>query len=179
MTRTDMSEEAVVKVRDVHKHFTRGNERIDVLKGVNLDIPTGDFLALMGPSGSGKTTLSQGILEGIHPGSKGRSPTYVLVEVYGEAPRVVHADLYRLASSAEVDGLALDDLADGDAVVLVEWAERAGDRLPEDRLDLELRYVEGQGRELRIRPRGARWNATAQEGHLDRDRWSHALYPGD
>ena len=44
-------------VRDVHKHFTRGSERIDVLKGVNLDIPQGDFLALMGPSGSGKTTL--------------------------------------------------------------------------------------------------------------------------
>jgi putative ABC transport system ATP-binding protein len=47
----------LVKIRDVHKHFTRGSERIDVLKGVNLEIPQGDFLALMGPSGSGKTTL--------------------------------------------------------------------------------------------------------------------------
>jgi len=48
---------SLVQVREVHKHFTRGSERIDVLKGVNLDIPQGDFLALMGPSGSGKTTL--------------------------------------------------------------------------------------------------------------------------
>jgi len=47
----------LVRVKDVHKHFTRGSERIDVLKGVNLEIPQGDFLALMGPSGSGKTTL--------------------------------------------------------------------------------------------------------------------------
>ena len=47
----------LVEIRNVHKHFTRGSERIDVLKGVNLDIPEGDFLALMGPSGSGKTTL--------------------------------------------------------------------------------------------------------------------------
>ena len=47
----------LVRVHGVHKHFTRGSERIDVLKGVNLTIPTGDFLALMGPSGSGKTTL--------------------------------------------------------------------------------------------------------------------------
>jgi putative ABC transport system ATP-binding protein len=47
----------LVTVRDVHKFFTRGSERIDVLKGVNLTVPEGDFLALMGPSGSGKTTL--------------------------------------------------------------------------------------------------------------------------
>src|ERR687894_2440552 len=48
---------ALVKINNVQKSFTRGSERIDVLQGVNLDIPDGDFLALMGPSGSGKTTL--------------------------------------------------------------------------------------------------------------------------
>ena len=48
---------ALVQINDVHKYYSRGNERIDVLKGVTLDIPQGDFLALMGPSGSGKTTL--------------------------------------------------------------------------------------------------------------------------
>jgi putative ABC transport system ATP-binding protein len=47
----------LVHINNVHKYFTRGSERIDVLQGVNLDIPEGDFLALMGPSGSGKTTL--------------------------------------------------------------------------------------------------------------------------
>jgi putative ABC transport system ATP-binding protein len=49
--------DALVRVSGVQKYYSRGGERIDVLKGVNLDIPQGDFLALMGPSGSGKTTL--------------------------------------------------------------------------------------------------------------------------
>jgi len=44
--------DAIVRVRDVHKYFQRGSERVDVLKGLTLDVPVGEFLALMGPSGS-------------------------------------------------------------------------------------------------------------------------------
>ena len=47
----------LVRITNVQKHLTRGNERIDVIKTVKLEIPTADFLTLMGPSGSGKTTL--------------------------------------------------------------------------------------------------------------------------
>ena len=49
--------DTLVKINELHKIYRRGNERIDVLAGVTLNIPSGDFLALMGPSGSGKTTL--------------------------------------------------------------------------------------------------------------------------
>jgi len=47
----------LVKIRGVHKVYFRGSERLDILNGIDLDVPKGDFLALMGPSGSGKTTL--------------------------------------------------------------------------------------------------------------------------
>ncbi|MBS0262586.1 MAG: ABC transporter ATP-binding protein [Planctomycetes bacterium] len=51
------ADDAIVRVKNVHKYFTRGAERVDVLQELSLDVPNGDFLALMGPSGSGKTTL--------------------------------------------------------------------------------------------------------------------------
>jgi putative ABC transport system ATP-binding protein len=73
-----MSErDAIVRVAGLHKVFHRGGERIDVLQGIDLEIPRGDFLALMGPSGSGKTTLLN-LIGGLD------RPTEGAVEVAGE-----------------------------------------------------------------------------------------------
>jgi len=49
--------ESMVQVRNVTKVYERGKQKVEVLHGLTLDIPKGDFVALMGPSGSGKTTL--------------------------------------------------------------------------------------------------------------------------
>ena len=139
----------------------------------------GDWVALIGELGAGKTTLVSGVLERLHPGTRVRSPTYVLAEVYGSQPAVVHADLHRVKSSREARSLALEEIGGPDAITLVEWADRAPDALPENRLELTLRYVPEGGRELRIRPRGARWNDAARQGLFDRERWTNALYPGN
>jgi putative ABC transport system ATP-binding protein len=52
-----MADESIVKLRGVSKEYTRGGEAVRVLEGLDLDVPTGSYEALMGPSGSGKTTL--------------------------------------------------------------------------------------------------------------------------
>ncbi len=57
MLADNASADLIVQVRSVHKFFTRGSEQVDVLNDLSLDVPAGEFLALMGPSGSGKTTL--------------------------------------------------------------------------------------------------------------------------
>jgi len=59
-----------VRVLGVHKYFTRGSEQIDVLKNLSLEVPEGEFLALMGPSGSGKTTLLN-LIAGLDQPSEG------------------------------------------------------------------------------------------------------------
>jgi len=79
----------LVAIRDLHKVYHRGSERIDVLQGISMDIPAGDFLALMGPSGSGKTTLLN-LIGGLD------SPTRGSIEVAGE--RVENLSGKRLAA---------------------------------------------------------------------------------
>jgi putative ABC transport system ATP-binding protein len=71
------SSNGVVTVRDVEKVFRRGQEEVNVLSRLSLDVPRGDFLALMGPSGSGKSTLLN-LIAGLD------RPTRGTVEVEGE-----------------------------------------------------------------------------------------------
>ena len=52
-----MADQPIMRIRGVHKYFRRGDEQIDVLKNLSLDVGKGEFLGIMGPSGSGKTTL--------------------------------------------------------------------------------------------------------------------------
>jgi putative ABC transport system ATP-binding protein len=69
--------DTLVRVQNLHKVYYRGSEQIDVLQGITLDIPSGDFLALMGPSGSGKTTLLN-LIGGLD------TPTRGSIEVAGD-----------------------------------------------------------------------------------------------
>ena len=66
-----MSENGLaVRLIDIHRFFQRGSERLDVLHGLTLEVPHGEFLALMGPSGSGKTTLLN-LIAGLDKPSRG------------------------------------------------------------------------------------------------------------
>ena len=68
---------SLVSIRNLHKTYQRGPEKVDVLHGLDLEIPRGDFVALMGPSGSGKTTLLN-LIGGLD------TPTSGEIEIEGE-----------------------------------------------------------------------------------------------
>ena len=101
-------------------------------------------MALHGHLGAGKTTLAQAIARGAGVTSDVTSPTFALVHEYaGVQARVFHVDLYRLRDSSELTNIGWDEIVGGDAIVLIEWPERAGPRLPATRVDIHLHEVAG------------------------------------
>lgn len=80
---------ALVHLEDVDKTFRRGSEEVHVLSKLSLEVPSGEFLALMGPSGSGKTTLLN-LIGGLD------RPTRGVVRIAGE--RVDELSTRRMAA---------------------------------------------------------------------------------
>jgi len=100
------------------------------------------LITLTGELGAGKTTLAQAICLGYGVRDEITSPTYSLVQEYS-APRstVFHIDLYRLESADQLTNIGWDEIVSSRSLILVEWPERAGDRLPEDHLPIDLDYI--------------------------------------
>jgi len=110
--------------------------------GANCRAPL--VISMTGDLGAGKTTLAQAICAGYGVTEPVTSPTYSLVHRY-DAPgsAVVHIDLYRLDNESQLGNLGWDEILSEDALVIVEWPERAGDRMPADHLHIDLQYVPG------------------------------------
>lgn len=116
----------------------------------------GDVVGLSGEMGAGKTAITQGIAAGLGVREPVSSPTFALVHEYRGRVPVWHLDTYRVRSLDELVDLSWDDLLAGGGVVLVEWPERIAEAMPAERLDLLLRYGDGDRRRIEIRPHGER-----------------------
>lgn len=110
----------------------------------------GDVIALQGDLGAGKTTLARGLIRALANEAEldVPSPTFTLVQSYETRVPLFHFDLYRLSSPDELDELGLDE-AVATGAALIEWPEKAGDRLPADSATLTL-TDDGDGRLARI-----------------------------
>jgi tRNA threonylcarbamoyladenosine biosynthesis protein TsaE len=111
-----------------------------------LAIP-GDVITLSGPLGVGKTALARGFIAGLGYSREVPSPSFAIVQPYEELdPPVWHVDLYRIEDPSEIDELGLDSARD--AVLLVEWPERAGPGAWPDALRLTLAFARDGERSL-------------------------------
>lgn len=99
-------------------------------------------VAITGDLGAGKTTLVQAICRGYGVAEPVTSPTFALVHEYHARRGVIHhLDLYRLNDPSQLTNLGWDDIVNGDGLVLIEWPERAGERLPSESILLRLEHL--------------------------------------
>lgn len=109
---------------------------------------SGAVLCLNGNLGAGKTTLTKSIAQGMGIRDYVTSPTFTIVNEYYGPLNLYHMDTYRLEGDMDVDYLGFDEYFYGDGVVIVEWADKITEALPEEYLTLEL---EGEQDHRRIK----------------------------
>jgi tRNA threonylcarbamoyladenosine biosynthesis protein TsaE len=120
----------------------------------------GDLVLIEGDLGAGKTTFTQGLARALGVTEAVTSPTFVLMSIYPTTAGfdLVHVDVYRLDRLSEVVDLALPELLDDGAVVVVEWGERAAPALPGERLVVRIGEVAAGGRTVTLEPQGPAWS---------------------
>jgi tRNA threonylcarbamoyladenosine biosynthesis protein TsaE len=118
----------------------------------------GDVVALKGELGSGKTEFVRGLAAGlaVPPEVPVASPSFVLVHEYPGRLTLIHLDLYRLEKITPEFLPNLEEYLFGDQVAAIEWAERLGDLLPTDFLEVHLSITGETEREITFQGFGAR-----------------------
>ena len=106
------------------------------------------ILCLYGQLGSGKTTFTQGFARGLGIASRLLSPTFIIVRRY-QIPKkesyLYHVDLYRLNKVTEMEEIGLPEIfADPASYTVVEWAERLGELLPNNRIDIRFEVMDDE-----------------------------------
>jgi tRNA threonylcarbamoyladenosine biosynthesis protein TsaE len=112
------------------------------------DIRSGRIISLSGELGSGKTTFTQGLLKGLGIRGPYASPTFVIMKKY--APNVYHLDAYRVGEKDILD-LGWEEItSEPENVVIVEWAERMKEVIPEDSLWIEFEWLGENERRIKF-----------------------------
>ncbi len=124
---------------------------------VGAEVPVPCWIALHGPLGAGKSVLARAIARGAGVAQRIPSPSFTLVQRYRSERgfEVYHVDLFRLRPGDAIAPLGWEELLHAPALVLLEWANRAGDQQPEARWEVMLNYGDSPDvREARVRRMG-------------------------
>jgi tRNA threonylcarbamoyladenosine biosynthesis protein TsaE len=142
---------------DFLSHSPEQTQRFGVRLGEFLE--PGHVVGLSGDLGSGKTTMVQGIARGWGSLDPITSPTFILINEYRRADGGVfyHVDAFRMENATEAMLLGIEELFVGRGPMVIEWSDRILPILPEERLWIELRWIDELRRGLRVSAIGPRY----------------------
>jgi tRNA threonylcarbamoyladenosine biosynthesis protein TsaE len=118
----------------------------------------GDVICLDGELGAGKTTLVQGMASGWGSTDPVSSPTFVIINLYRRTDdeKFAHLDGYRLNGAAEAEMLDIEELL-ANGPLVVEWAPRIIDSLPDENLSVQMNWVEEEYRDMKFMANGTHY----------------------
>ncbi len=150
------------RIFEFFSHSADQTRRLGIHLGGHLR--RGDIICLQGNLGAGKTTLVQGIGQGWGTIDPVTSPTYVIVNEYRrpDQERLFHLDAYRLENALEAEHLDLDQMM-VEGPLVIEWAERIKDALPEQHLWIRFAYSSVEHRTMLLRAQGTRYEALVEQ----------------
>jgi tRNA threonylcarbamoyladenosine biosynthesis protein TsaE len=149
---------------DIISHSAEQTRRLGVRLGMLL--ARGDVICLSGDMGAGKTVFAAGIGAGWGAQPPLTSPTFNLAHPHTRAQdtsTLYHLDCYRLRDAADAETIGLDDMLNGEHILVLEWPERIESVLPEACLWIELRVLEPTRRNFVFEATGARYEALLKQ----------------
>jgi len=123
----------------------------DLGRAAATAVKSGSVIALVGGLGSGKTHWTKGLVAALGCPLEVTSPSFPLLHEYRGGRMVVfHFDFYRLESAAEVLALGWDEYLDAEGVVIVEWADKFPELLPQDAVWLRFTVAPDHSRTVAL-----------------------------
>jgi len=154
--------------RSIMKSTKSEKETREIGRAIGKSLLPGDIICLVGELGSGKTTITQGIAQGLGVGGPVNSASFKLINEYKGRIPVYHFDLFRLDKLSEVEELGYREYFYNQGVTIIEWAEKMRPLWPEKRVEIELKIISGDNREIKITNLiGREVNVNGNSGHRD------------
>ena len=115
----------------------------------------GDTLTLRGDLGAGKSELARGVARGLGVSGPVPSPSFTILNMYdeGRCP-LYHFDWYRIHDPEEIAEMGFQEQLNGDGVALIEWSEQAPEYVPERRLNVTIKTLDENTRQIFFEPVG-------------------------
>ncbi len=137
-------------------HSQRAEDTFHLGEFMGTLLMPGAVLALMGDLGAGKTVFAKGIARGMEVIDEREvtSPSFTLVNEYKGRLPIYHVDLYRLQNPGQVEDLGWEEFIFGSGVTLIEWSEKVLHLLPEERIEVYLKWIGERERDVRFQAKG-------------------------
>lgn len=131
---------------------TRGvKETISLGRAVGRHLSPGDVICLSGELGTGKTCFVKGLAEGLGIKAKNvTSPTFIIIREYKGKIPLYHIDLYRIGFVEDIRDIGMEEVIYGQGVTAIEWAEKISDKLPDERIEIALKYGDEKTRSIEM-----------------------------